>query len=51
MLANVNLDATSSAGDVRPDRVVGNRGTSFHSAFAMTKDATIYGMSLFNCTA
>ncbi len=50
MLANVNLESDFSAlamfGRIT---VVGNRGSiQFTPRLAMTKDATIYGMSLFN---
>ncbi len=50
MLANVNLqndfDALAMFGRIT---VVGNRGSlDFNPRLAMTKDATIYGMSLFN---
>ena len=50
MLANVNLekdfDALAMFGRIT---VVGNRGSlQFTPRLAMTKDATIYGMSLFN---
>jgi NADPH2:quinone reductase len=50
MLANVNLqrdfDALAMFGRIT---VVGNRGSiEFTPRLAMTKDATIYGMSLFN---
>lgn len=50
MLANVNLqkdfDVLAMFGRIT---VIGNRGTlEFNPRSAMTKDATIYGMSLFN---
>ncbi|HEX6127049.1 MAG TPA: NADPH:quinone reductase [Pyrinomonadaceae bacterium] len=53
MLANVNLqkdfDALAMFGRIT---VVGNRGSlEFNPRLAMTKDATIYGMSLFNAPA
>lgn len=53
MLANVNLENDFSAlamfGRIT---VVGNRGSiQFTPRLAMTKDATIYGMSLFNAPA
>lgn len=53
MLANVNLqkdfDALATSGRIT---VVGNRGSiEFNPRLAMTKDATIYGMSLFNAPA
>ena len=53
MLANVNLardfDALAMFGRIT---VVGNRGSlDFNPRLAMTKDATIYGMSLFNAPA
>lgn len=53
MLANVNLendfDALAMFGRVT---VVGNRGSlDFNPRLAMTKDATVYGMSLFNAPA
>ena len=53
MLANVNLqkdfDALAMFGRIT---VVGNRGSiEFTPRLAMTKDATIYGMSLFNAPA
>lgn len=53
MLANVNLqndfDLLAMFGRIT---VVGNRGSlEFNPRLAMTKDATIYGMSLFNAPA
>lgn len=52
MLANVNLqkdfDVLAMFGRIT---VIGNRGSlDFNPRAAMTKDATIYGMSLFNST-
>ena len=52
MLANVNLqkdfDVLAMFGRIT---VIGNRGSlDFNPRSAMTKDATIYGMSLFNST-
>lgn len=52
MLANVNLERDFEAlGMFGRIVVVGNRGSiEFTPRQAMTKDATIYGMSLFNAT-
>ncbi len=52
MLANVNLERDFEALGMRGRIVVvGNRGSiQFTPRLAMTKDATIFGMSLFNST-